>query len=275
MKILSAKDYSQRLRVSIQATGKLSFTNETVRCLGINCYSRVVFGQDDDDPVNFVYPSGEDWYYSDDDSIQWTDYKSQEELNINNISGRYIGSRVVIFNGSYSEQLGKGDNIYGDGAITASVDVYGHNGAEDIGHYTEFTLTSDFEKFGAIADGFIPANGGAAQYFLRDHLGSVRVVATDCSTVVRRTDYLPFGVRMSGDGLIAGGGYQARFGFGGKENVMGDVWEPGEGHWSVGGLFASEGCRCRCGCGLDSWVYRGGNPPRAWSGEGCERRKGC
>lgn len=50
MKILSAQDYNQRLRVSIQASGKLSFTNETVRCLGIDASSKVVFGQDDTDP---------------------------------------------------------------------------------------------------------------------------------------------------------------------------------------------------------------------------------
>lgn len=58
MKILSAKDYSQKLRVSIQSSGKLSFTNETVRCLGINSYSKVVFGQDDDDPsiLYFIIP---------------------------------------------------------------------------------------------------------------------------------------------------------------------------------------------------------------------------
>lgn len=49
MKILSAQDYSQKLRVSIQASGKLSFTNETVRCLGIDASSKVVFGQDDTD----------------------------------------------------------------------------------------------------------------------------------------------------------------------------------------------------------------------------------
>ena len=116
-------------------------------------YGMSPYGYCAGNPVNLVDPDGKDWYYSDDDSIQWTDYKSQEELNNNNISGRYLGPRVVLFNGSYTEQLGKGDNIYGEGAVTASVDVYGQNGAEDIGHYMGFTLTSDFEKFGAIADG--------------------------------------------------------------------------------------------------------------------------
>ena len=59
--------------------------------------------------------------------------------------------------------------------------------------------------------GFIQWNGSAAssrmQYFLRDHLGSVRVIAEDRHTVISRTDYLPFGVRMSGDGLTVGDPY--------------------------------------------------------------------
>ena len=102
---------------------------------------------------------------AEDSSIQWTDYKSQGEMDKNNIKGKYMGERVVIFNGSYDEILGKGDNIYGEGAITATVDVYGSKGADDIGHYTGFTMTSNFEKFGAIADDeynvtYNPSTGG-------------------------------------------------------------------------------------------------------------------
>lgn len=90
------------------------------------------------------------------------------------------------------------------------------------------------------SDGFIPRNGGA-EYFLRDHLGSVRVVAKDSNTVVRRTDYLPFGVRMSGDGNQSGSGRSKWFGFGGKENAMISAelqntlnWTPGERYQHFG-----------------------------------------
>ena len=55
MKILSALDYSQKLKVSIQSTGKLSFTNETVRRLGISASSKVVFGQDEEDPSSLYF----------------------------------------------------------------------------------------------------------------------------------------------------------------------------------------------------------------------------
>ena len=74
-------------------------------------------------------------------------------------------------------------------------------------------------------DGYIDCHGGGVgnaemQYFLRDHLGSVRVVASDRNTVLRRSDYLPFGVRMEMDDLQQGVGRSGFFGFSGKENEM-------------------------------------------------------
>ena len=75
------------------------------------------------------------------------------------------------------------------------------------------------------ADGVIDCSSGVSsaqmQYFLRDHLGSVRVVASDKNTVVSRTDYLPFGVRMTGNGLTESStARSAWFGFSGKENEL-------------------------------------------------------
>ena len=101
--------------------------------------------------------------------------------------------------------------------------------------------------------GFIQWNGSAAssrmQYFLRDHLGSVRVIAEDRYTVISRTDYLPFGVRMSGDGLT-GANSTARssfFGFGGKENEMWGGYDTADGgitpHWLKGERYQHFGAR--------------------------------
>ena len=76
---------------------------------------------------------------------------------------------------------------------------------------------------GVVSDfGYIDLQSGKMQYFLRDHLGSVRVIAEDRHTVISRTDYLPFGVRMSGDGLTVGNpsARSSFFGFSGKENEM-------------------------------------------------------
>ena len=96
-------------------------------------------------------------------------------------------------------------------------------------------------------DGFIDCGAGAAaataQYFLRDHLGSVRVVAEDASTVVSRTDYLPFGVRMTGNGLVAGAGRASWFGFTGKENETFPAVDPATGHWAQGERYQHFGAR--------------------------------
>ena len=107
---------------------------------------------------------------------------------------------------------------------------------------------------GIITDnGFIRWNGSAAnsrmQYFLRDHLGSVRVIAEDRHTVISRTDYLPFGVRMSGDGLTAGNATarSSFFGFSGKENEMWGGYDTADGditpHWLKGERYQHFGAR--------------------------------
>ena len=107
---------------------------------------------------------------------------------------------------------------------------------------------------GIITDnGFIRWNGSAAnsrmQYFLRDHLGSVRVIAEDRHTVISRTDYLPFGVRMSGDGLTAGNATarSSFFGFSGKENEMWGGYDTADGditpHWLMGERYQHFGAR--------------------------------
>ena len=107
---------------------------------------------------------------------------------------------------------------------------------------------------GIITDnGFIRWNGSAAnsrmQYFLRDHLGSVRVIAEDRHTVISRTDYLPFGVRMSGDGLTTGNatGRSSWYGFSGKENEMWGGYDTADGdttpHWLKGDRYQHFGAR--------------------------------
>ena len=103
---------------------------------------------------------------------------------------------------------------------------------------------------GVVSDfGYIDLQSGKMQYFLRDHLGSVRVIAEDRHTVISRTDYLPFGVRMSGDGLT-GVNSTARssfFGFSGKENEMWGGYDTADGditpHWLKGERYQHFGAR--------------------------------
>ena len=105
-------------------------------------------------PVMLVDPDGEAWYENENGEIKWTDHKSQEQMDENHINGRYLGETVVLFEGSTNEKLGKGGCLDGEGALTAKVTVYGKSGSDDIDSYIGFTMSSDYEKYGAIADGY-------------------------------------------------------------------------------------------------------------------------
>ena len=135
---------------------------------------------------------------------------------------------------------------------------------------------------GVVTDfGYIDLQSGKMQYFLRDHLGSVRVIAEDRHTVIGRTDYLPFGVRMSGDGLTAGNptARSSFFGFSGKENEMWGGLNTADGditpHWLKGERYQHFGARAYdpVSCifmqvdpmaekyyGMTSYGYCAGNP---------------
>ena len=109
-------------------------------------------------PLRLIDPDGRDWYETDDGEVKWTKYHSQKEMKDNNLKGKYLGQAYVIFQGSRSESLGKGGNIFGEGARTANVTVYGPGGENDITQLTGFTMTSDYSKHSAIAEGLYNAN---------------------------------------------------------------------------------------------------------------------
>jgi hypothetical protein len=118
-------------------------------------------------PTMITDPTGMDWYKAEDGTVTWTDHTNQKAMDDNNVTGTYMGKAVVTFDGSRNEKLGKGDNLFGEGANLATATVYGPNGADDIQTYDAFTMSSDFSKFGAIADGEydvnykVPGKGGA------------------------------------------------------------------------------------------------------------------
>jgi len=114
-------------------------------------------------PIILHDPNGEDWYEVENTDtkqkeIKWTDHKSQDAMNEAGVKGNYLGEAVVHFQGSNDEKLGKGDNLFGEGAVLAKATVYGTGGADDIKEYDAFTMSSDFSKYGAIADGQYTVN---------------------------------------------------------------------------------------------------------------------
>jgi len=116
-------------------------------------------------PVNRIDPDGMDWYSSLDSvgcengqtiwqtQIHYTNCTSQEQLAQNNINGNYLGETIVLFDGYYDEELGIDKTLDGPGSKHATATVYGSKGPDDITKYTAFTMTSDFDKYGAIQDG--------------------------------------------------------------------------------------------------------------------------
>ena len=116
-------------------------------------------------PVNSIDPDGRDWYASLDSvgskngqtiwqtQIHYTDCTSQEQMNENNIDGTYMGETVVVFDGYLDERLADDNTLDGTNSKHATATVYGAEGPTDITKYTAFTMTSNFDKYGAIQDG--------------------------------------------------------------------------------------------------------------------------
>ena len=103
-------------------------------------------------PVRLVDPDGEDWYEkvyeNGSSSIEYCKDKSSCPED-----GRYLGQAYIKFEGSASEHAGKNGSIDADDAESAKVTVYGPNGKDDIKEYNGYTMTSNPEKYGAIAEG--------------------------------------------------------------------------------------------------------------------------
>ena len=117
-------------------------------------------------PVNRIDPNGMEWFYHSADGKAdptwiWHD-GSTYNTGVKDSNGKEIvlqgQEAVVTFNGSQGEKLGEGSNLFGAGAKLADVTVYGPDGKNDIQHYKGFTMTSDFNTFGAIADGEYTVN---------------------------------------------------------------------------------------------------------------------
>ncbi|MCB2379963.1 DUF6443 domain-containing protein [Hymenobacter sp. BT635] len=124
-------------------------------------------------PLLLVDLDGKDWFYykaqgATDAGWHWQNGNKYEhkykDKDGKSQSTTITGTQAaVVFNGSRYERLGtnsKGEAGYidGNGAITASVTVYGPNGKDDIHTYTGYTMSSDANAFGAIDEGTYNGN---------------------------------------------------------------------------------------------------------------------
>ena len=94
-------------------------------------------------PIKYVDPDGRDWYETEDGSVAWTDYKSQQAMDEAKVIGKYLGEAVVIVNGHWDEHVGSDKKLDSEDANPASITIYGRNGVDDILEYNGLTVTSD------------------------------------------------------------------------------------------------------------------------------------
>jgi RHS repeat-associated protein len=142
-------------------------------------------------PIVMTDPDGLAWFYysvdgKSDPTWNWRD-ENEYHTGVNDSNGNEVvlkgAEAVVVFNGSRSESLGKGDNLNGEGAKLASVTLYGPDGANDVHTYKGYTMTSNAEKFGAIDEGTYDANydkigksGRLSSNWVLNHRGAVRMI---------------------------------------------------------------------------------------------------
>jgi RHS repeat-associated protein len=121
-------------------------------------------------PIIYVDLDGNEWFYHSSDGVSdptWIWHDGHEyNTGVKDADGNDVilqgVEAVVVFNGSRNEKLGtkngKEGYIDGEGAVTATVTVYGPDGADDVHSYTGYTMGSNPEKFGAIDEGTYDAN---------------------------------------------------------------------------------------------------------------------
>ena len=129
----------------------------------------------------------DDWYEDSDGNINWTDYKSQAEMDKAGLDGKYLGEAVVIVKGSYDEKLGENGTLTGEGANPAKITIYGINGENDIKTYNGLSVSSDPSKYSMVANGDYKAfyqdmatspygsKGGSLSYLITNLDGSLKL----------------------------------------------------------------------------------------------------
>lgn len=118
------------------------------------------------DPINFKDPSGNDWkavrlFFATEDyslkyefRILWTTATSQDDLELLNEPGFYLGEAVIIWNGYLNEKIGDDKTLMGNNAIASDVTIYGVNGPDDIiSNYKGLSISSNNNIYPMIQEG--------------------------------------------------------------------------------------------------------------------------
>ncbi|MFZ6011289.1 MAG: RHS repeat-associated core domain-containing protein [Bacteroidota bacterium] len=115
--------------------------------------------------ISFIDLNGKDWFYykeKNEEEANWH-WQDGDEYNtgVKDEDGNDViiqGVDAVVIYRSEGEQLGEDSNLYGDGAKLADVWVLGPDGADDIQRYEGFTISSDGQRFGVVAEGIHDGN---------------------------------------------------------------------------------------------------------------------
>ena len=117
-------------------------------------YSNSAYSYTGNNPINKIDPNGmlDDWVEDREGHIYWD--KNAISQATTKEGEKYLGKTVVVFNGYYDEKLGTGQTLdETKGAKLSNVIVYGPNGKDDIQTYKGYTMSSDPNNFGVVANG--------------------------------------------------------------------------------------------------------------------------
>jgi RHS repeat-associated protein len=175
----NGKEFQDELNLNLYDYGARNYDPAIGRWMNIDnmaekYHSSSPYTYANNNPIIFVDIDGNEWFYYssngvDDPTWNWHDGK-KHNTGVKDTDGNDVildgVKAVVVFNGSRDEKLGKknGKNGYidGEGAVTATVTVYGPDGDDDVHTYEGYTMGSNSEKFGAIDEGTYDGNYDAA-----------------------------------------------------------------------------------------------------------------
>jgi RHS repeat-associated protein len=218
----NGKEIQNELGIGWLDYGARMYQPETGRFFSVDqssesYYSWTPYNYCANNPILLIDPFGTDWFYYqalNENAPAWhwhegdrytvfVDYFANGAPQYEELIGQ---KSVVVFNGSRDEQLASDGKMTGEGAVAATVTVYGPGGADDVHEYTGFTMTSD-------ANAFTPIDEG--EYVVRRRALSVSTIPKHYG-VYDKDNTTSDQIRTMDGGI--------------NNNTPSQVWENGEGY---------------------------------------------